>query len=228
MSDAVKSRTLNIVLPAIFASLAVFMTLANIVFTFPILPYLRFELAEIPVVIVFLIMGPVPGLTSAGIYWAILNLVGEWVPIGPAMKFLSLAPTLVGLWIGISLYHRFFKGRKFGMATLGLGISFAIIARVIVTSLVNFVLLWYLFPSFLDIAVGSLTATLGLNISSPTAALLLTLLFTAIFNILHTFLSLLPSYMVVKTVAQVKIAGLGDLWIDKAVISSSPRYPDND
>lgn len=219
MSIEVKSRSLQIILPAIFASMAVFMTMANLVVPFPILPYLRFELAEIPVIVIFLIMGLIPGLTTTVIYWAILNVVGEWVPIGPAMKFLSLAPTLVGLWIGLAIYHRFLNERRSIAASLGLSISFAIISRVLVTSLLNFVLLWYLFPFFLDIAAGSLTSTLGLIVSSPTAAILLTLLFTAIFNIIHTFLSIIPSYLVVRALAKAKLAGLRKLWIDRTVVS---------
>ena len=214
-----KSRSLQVVLPAIFASIAVFMTMSNLVFPFPILPYLRFELAEIPVIIVFLIMGPIPGLTSTTVYWAILNVVGEWVPIGPTMKFLSLAPTLMGLWVGLVLYHRFLKGRRSIVASLGLSISFAIIFRLLVTSLLNFVLLWYLFPFFLDIAMGSLTSALGLTIPSKTAALLLTLLFTAVFNIIHTFLSIIPSYIVVKAVANARLPGLRGFWIDRTVVS---------
>jgi len=217
MAQEVRSRTLEIVLPAIFASIAVFMTLAGLVFPFPILPYLRFELAEIPVIVVFLIMGPIQGLTSAGLYWAILNVVGEWVPIGPAMKFLSLAPTLVGLWAGTVLYRRFFKERARIITSLGLSILIAIIARVAVTSLMNFVLLWYLFPFFLDLAAGSLSATLGLSLSSQVIILLFTLLFTTIFNIIHTFLSVIPSYMIIKAVARTTIAGFKKLWIDEAI-----------
>lgn len=200
---------------AIFASLAVFLTLAKLVFPFPILPYLTFELAEIPVVVVFLIMGPVPGLTSAVIYWGILNVVGEWVPIGPAMKFLSIGPTLIGLWLGLVLYNRLFKKRNSVTASLGLSITMAIILRVLVTTLLNFVVLWYLFPFFLDLAAGSLKAALGLNISSSAVALGFALVFTAIFNVIHTFLSVLPSYAISKAVAQARIPGLKDIWIDR-------------
>ena len=218
MPSEIRLRTLEIVFAAIFASIAVYMTMAKLVFPFPILSYLRFELAEIPVIIVFLISGPAPSLTSAVIYWAILNFVGEWVPLGPAMKFLSLAPTLLGLWAGLILHHRFLKGRGGKAASLILGISLAIVARVLVTSLLNFVILWYLFPFFLDIASESLKSALGLDIPSSIAALLWSLLFTAIFNVMHTFLSVIPSYAVIRAVALTKMPGLGRLWIDKATM----------
>jgi len=218
MSGEVRSRTLEVVFAAVFASMAVFMTMAQLVFPFPILTYLRFELAEIPVIIVFLTSGLVPSLTSATIYWAILNVVGEWVPIGPAMKFLSLAPTLVGLWIGLTLHHRLLKGRGGKAASLILGISFAIVARVLVSSMLNFVMLWYLFPFFLDLAAASLKSALGLDIPSSTAALMWSLVFTAIFNIMHTFLSVIPSYAIIRAMALTKMPGLGKLWIDKAAV----------
>lgn len=159
-------------------------------------------------------MGPIPGLSSTCIYWAILNFVGEWVPIGPAMKLLSLAPTLIGLWLGFELFKRLSRGRRSTIVPLGLSLSFGIILRVLVTSLLNFIILWYLFPFFLDVAAGSLISTLGINLTSQASTLLLTLFFTAIFNIIHTFLSFIPSYMVVKAVANTKLAGLRNMWFD--------------
>lgn len=223
MSGELRSTSLKIVMPAVFASLAVFMTLANLVFPFPILPYLRFELAEIPVIVVFLIMGPIPGLSSAVVYWGILNVVGEWVPIGPAMKLLSLGPTILGLWAGLLVYNKLIKKRNSVTASLGLSIAMGIIFRVLVTSLLNFVLLWYLFPFFLDLASGSIKAVLGLDISSSVTALAFALLFTALFNIIHTFLSVLPSYAISKTVAQARIPGLKAIWIDEATQSTDSK-----
>jgi len=45
-------RTLiDVSISGVIASLAVVMTLAKLVFPYPLLPYLKFELAEIPVVL---------------------------------------------------------------------------------------------------------------------------------------------------------------------------------
>jgi predicted membrane protein len=70
--------------------------------------------------------------------------------------------------------------------------------------------LWYLFPFFLNIASTSIKATVGLDVPSPVAALIWTLIFTAAFNILHILLSIIPSYIVVKMISK---AGITKLWI---------------
>lgn len=214
MSSQKRLNSLKIVMPAIFASMAVFMTIANMVFPFPILPYLRFELAEIPVVTLFYLMGPVQGLSSAAIYWGVLNIVGEWIPIGPAMKFLSLAPTILGLFIGIKMYEKRVKRSANKIIFYCLPILFAIIFRVAVTSLMNYVLLGYLFPYFLDFAMGSLASSLGLNIAERSLGLIFTLIFTGIFNVIHTFITIVPSLTVVNSIVKMRLAGL-NVWLNK-------------
>ena len=207
-----KAKTLNVCLAAVCASLAIYMTIFKLVFAFPIIPYLKFEFAEIPVVVAFFAAGPLWGLASSVIYWIILTMVGEWTPLGPAMKFLAVMPMLVGLWTGYKLHKGFLKGKWGVKGFLALSLPLAAVFRVISTSLLNFVVLWYLFPFFLNIASASIKSTLGLNISSPVTALMWTLLFTATFNILHIPLSIIPSYIVVKAASK---AGIAKLWISE-------------
>jgi riboflavin transporter FmnP len=207
--------TFEVVFAALCASLAIFMTFYKVVFAFPILPYLKFELAEIPVVIAFLVAGPFSGLLSSVIYWIILTLVGEWTPIGPAMKFLAVAPTILGLWAGFALSRRLRKNPGIAMS-MSVGIVLAMVARVIVTSLMNLLVLWWLFPFFLDIAANHLKAILGFQADSSYMVLLMTLVFTAVFNIMHLFLSVIPSYyLVVKAFARVKPVGLRKIWVQR-------------
>jgi len=206
--------TFELVFAALCASLAVFLTLYKVVFAFPILPYLKFELAEIPVIIAFLVSGPFSGLLSSVIYWIILTLVGEWTPIGPAMKFLAVASTILGIWAGFVLSKRI-RRNSFRLSMF-LGIVLAIVIRLIITSLMNFLVLWWLFPFFLDIAAKYLSVTIGFKADSPSAILVVTLVFTAFFNILHLFLSLIPSYYLVsRIVARVKPIGLRGAWVKK-------------
>jgi riboflavin transporter FmnP len=170
------------------------------------------RLQRFPVVVAFFSAGPLWGLILAVIYWAVLTLVGEWSPLGPVMKFLAVAPMLLGLWAG-STIHRRLLNSKWGIGGLfALSLPIAIVLRVIVTSLLNFIVLWWLFPFFLEIASTSIKATLGIDIPGREAALMWTLAFTAIFNIIHVFLSTIPSYTVAKAVSKAKIA---KLWIDE-------------
>jgi len=209
--------TFEIVFAALCASLAIFLTLYKVVFAFPVLPYLEFELAEIPVVIAFLIGGPFPGLLSSVIYWIILTLVGKWTPIGPAMKFLAVAPTILGLWAGFALSRRLRKNPSIAFSML-MGIVLAMVARVVVTSLMNLLVLWWLFPFFLNEAAKYLSATIGFQADSPFAVLVVTLVFTALFNILHLFLSVIPSYYLVsKVIAHVKPMSVRGAWYQRTL-----------
>lgn len=207
--------TFEIVLAALCAGLAIFLTVYKVVFAFPILPYLKFELAEIPVVLAFLVAGPFSGLLSSVIYWIILTMVGEWTPIGPLMKFSAVAPTILGLWAGFVLSRRIRKNPGI-LLSMTLGTILAVVARIIVTSLMNFIVLWWLFPSFLDLAAKYLKATIGFQADSPYSILLMTLVFTAVFNIIHSFISIIPSYyLVVKAVVRVKSIGLKKPWFQR-------------
>jgi riboflavin transporter FmnP len=197
------------------------MTLYKVVFAFPIIPYLKFELAEIPVVIAFLLAGPFSGLLSSVIYWVILTLVGEWTPIGPAMKFLAVAPTILGLWAGFALSRRLRKNPSIAFSMI-MGIVLAMVARVVATSLMNLLVLWWLFPFFLDMAAKYLSVTVGFQADSPFAVLVVTLVFTALFNILHLFLSVIPSYYLVgKVITRVKPVGARGAWF-QTILSETP------
>ena len=132
---------------AIFGALAAVLAVLPLSFPFPLIPYLRFEVAEIPVVIAFLGFGPLPGIVSALTYWGVLTLVGEFTPIGPAMKFLAVASMLLGLWVGFKLSKNSYR------LGLTLGFLFGSLLRVLAMTAANYVILLYLFPEFLDLSL---------------------------------------------------------------------------
>ncbi|MEM1558553.1 MAG: hypothetical protein QXT26_05435 [Thermoproteota archaeon] len=211
----IRYSAFEIVLASLCAGLAIFLTVYKVVFAFPILPYLKFELAEIPVVMAFFVAGPLSGLLSSVIYWIILTMVGEWTPIGPLMKFLAVAPTILGLWAGFVLSRRIRKNPSI-LLSMTLGTILAVAVRIIVTSLMNFLVLWWFFPLFLDLAAKYLRATIGFQADSPYAILLMTLVFTAVFNVIHSLISIIPSYyLVVKAVVRVKSMGLKRPWLQR-------------
>ncbi|MDW8034077.1 MAG: hypothetical protein RMI79_03970 [Nitrososphaerota archaeon] len=215
MSSIFKYNAFEIAFAALCAGLAIFLTLYKAVLAFPILPYLKFELAEIPVVMAFLVTGPFTGLLSSVIYWIILTMVGEWTPIGPLMKFLAVAPTILGLWTGLFLSRKIKKGLSL-LKSMIFSTVFAIIFRVIVTSLMNFLVLWVFFPFFLNLAAKYLNATIGFQSNSPYDVLLMTLAFTAVFNFLHSLLSIIPSYyLVIKAITKVKLMGVKKPWLQR-------------
>ena len=194
----VGSHTFKLSCAAGFASLAAILAILPLSFPFPIITYLKFDFAEIPVVVAFLMFGTWPGMVSAITLWILLNFFGSWTPIGPAMKFASVISTLIGLWIGSGFKNAPIKGFKTWGHSI-LMITLGAIMRIIVMSVLNYVVIWIMFPFFLDIAAKTITLTIGLTFKSSFDALIWILIFTAVFNTLHTLLSVLPSLTIVKT-----------------------------
>ena len=56
--------------------------------------------------------------------------------------------------------------------------------------------------------------TIGLDAASDFSALLWTLLLTAVFNAIHIFVSVIPSYALIKTILRLKTT-LGKAWLDE-------------
>ncbi|MEM1655899.1 MAG: ECF transporter S component [Nitrososphaerota archaeon] len=202
------------------ASLAALLAVLPLSFPFPIIPYLKFDLAEVPVFLAFLTLGPSAGVFSAAVYWLVLLFVGAFSPLGPTMKFAAVLSTLIGLWAGFKLR----PSRGMGFI---LGIIFGCIIRVILMSVFNYLVLVYMFPGFLEFAAASISAFLGLRIVDELAALPLIMIFTAIFNVLHVPLSIIPAYLVVKSLIKVgeSRGGAYELWYARLARVASKRSP---
>jgi riboflavin transporter FmnP len=201
---------LKITSSAVFGALAAIMAVLPLSFPFPILPYLRFDLAEIPVAVAFFLYGPVAGIISSVIYWFILNAVGQFAPIGPALKFLAVISMLMGAWAGVKVVSRLTGAARVLVASMLLGA----VVRILVLTLANYVVLWILLPDFLGFAGSSLTASLGLSLDPGLAVLQLALVVTAVYNLLHIPLSMLPSYFIVGKILSRRIGGtLSQPWI---------------
>ena len=181
---------------AVFGALSAVLTFVPSL-RFPILPYLRFELAELPVMVGTFIYGPVLGIISSFAYWIILNFIGEFQPYGPFMKFLSVLGMIIGTWIGVGIIRKLKLSASPGF---GLILSLAAFIRIVLMSMLNYIMLLVLLPSFLDLAANSLSASLGLKFQSSLDAMILIVIFTGIFNLIHTILSMIPAYSIVKVV----------------------------
>src|SRR2546427_3296446 len=72
--------------------------------SFPILFYLKFDIAEIVDVTAFLIFGPVAGLITAAVHGTILTAApGGAGPFGASLKFLSVLSTYGGVMLASRL-----------------------------------------------------------------------------------------------------------------------------
>lgn len=187
---------------AVFGALAALITLAAppaLQPPFPILFYLKFDVAEVVDLSSFMIFGPSAGLLTAGIHGLILGTVGGaagFGPFGASLKFLGVLTTYVGLWLA----SRFGKSRIVGaglkMTLLGL------LTRVSLMTVVNY--LYILFISQIVFGMDYLgypqflLSQVGINVSG--AGLIgYVLLLTAVYNAVHVIFSMVVSLLLVNT-----------------------------
>jgi riboflavin transporter FmnP len=178
----------------IFSALAIVLTVNKAEIPFPFLPYLKFDFAEIPVMIALLLGGFVPGLITEVIHWIGLSLARGWV-LGPLMKFLAVIPMIAGFWLGIRIYRTIYSGKSI-VAALALAVLF----RVVVCSITNIVLFLFIAPEYIEFAGYALKAT-GIDVSSNFDILIWTLTLTGIFNALHVLLSSIVALALFKAAA---------------------------
>ena len=134
---------------AVFGSLAALTTIvlpANIQPAFPLLTFLRFDPAELFDVLAFLIFGPIPGLITATVHWAILAETGTNGILGPTGKFAAVLSTLFGLWLGSMAYRRFALRAANASVALGTMLGFAALTRVGLMLVVNYFIFTYIGP----------------------------------------------------------------------------------
>ena len=192
MSEYTKSVVAAYVI--VFSALALVLTFSKAEIPYPLLPYLKFDFAEIPIMMALLLGGLVPGLATAVIHWIGLSLARGWV-LGPLMKFLAVAPMVAGFWLVIRLYKRKWTAKSIAVAFLA-----GIAARVVVCVALNAVVLLYVAPEFLRFSEYALKAA-GINIASTSDVLLWTLTLNAIFNVLHVILSSTVAIVLFKAAA---------------------------
>lgn len=177
----------------VFSALAVILASIKAEVPYPLLPYLKFDFAEIPVMIVLFIMGPIPSLITEVIHWISLTVTHGWV-LGPIMKFISVVPMILGFWLGTAAYKKISGGARYNsIISFILGNIIGIIARVVVASIANIIVL-----------------TGGMYGTPPTLVALMTiLLLTGIFNTLHVPISSIVSAIIVRG-AVVRIPTIGE------------------
>lgn len=176
------------------AAISAAMAMMPLSFSYPPIPYLRFDLAEVPVFLALLGFGPLAGFLSATVYFMALLLMGQFSPLGPLMKYAAVVSTFLGICAGARLANGYGRMRLAIAGTLGAAL------RIAVMTAINYVVLVVLFPEFLEFAVGTLSAFTGTKLDPLTTGLLLVLAHTAIYNALHTVMSVALSATVLKAV----------------------------
>ncbi|MBS7606248.1 ECF transporter S component [Candidatus Bathyarchaeota archaeon] len=182
---------------AVFSSLSLILATVRAEVPFPPLPYLKFDFAEVPVMMVFMLGGPISALIAETIHWIGLISRGGW--LGPTMKFLAVTPMIGGFWIGIKTGIRLLRGhRKISLRRIFLsGMIIGIILRVIVCTFTNIMLFLFISPGYLQFAEATLK-TVGIKVTSTLDVWIWTLMLTGIFNAIHVPLSSIISLLILK------------------------------
>jgi riboflavin transporter FmnP len=211
---------------AVFGSLAALSTVivpARIQPAFPIMPFLRFDPAEVFSVLAFLIFGPIAAIIAASVHWFFLTLTstGSTGPLGPAVKFASVLSTLLGLWLGSAIYQRVLGVRRHMIVALGTMLCFAIAVRVGLLLIVNYFVFTYIGPvifniQYIEFSQRTLQATLGLRFVSSWAIVGAMLFYTSIFNAVHAVFSVIVPYFIFTPLSlKVPEIASGHPWISR-------------
>ena len=192
---------------AVFAALAAILTLAKAEVPFPLIPYLKIDFSEIPIMIAFFMFGPIAGATSTVIQWIFLNFTGSDAPLGPAIKFIAIISTLGGFWLGNEIYRRFKGNTVRPTLAILMALGNGMLLRVISMTIVNYVVLVYIGPVFfgadyLAFAKITLETVTGWQFGSVTMVLAYTLLFTAVYNIVNTLVAAIPAGLIVSPITK--------------------------
>lgn len=176
-------RSVIIAYIIVLSALAIALTFSRAEIPYPLLPYLKFDFAEIPVMLSLLLGGLYPGLVTAVIHWIGLTIARGWF-LGPLMKFLAVAPMVIGFWLGM----RIMRKDLLLLRSIAVALSFGIVLRVIVCAIINTAVLLFIAPEYLRFSAACLKA-IGMSVSSEIDALSWTLIFNAVFNALHVIFS---------------------------------------
>ncbi|MCS7094437.1 MAG: hypothetical protein NZ988_01325 [Thaumarchaeota archaeon] len=192
MSQARVPKSLWIAGVAALGGAAIAAGVARLSMPFPLLPFLRFDSAEIFDVLSMTLFGPVGGVVTTLAHWyGLIVNGGSLVPgVGETMKLTAVLSMLFGLYTGIRL-----SGGSFWWGLVG-----AVASRTLVMALVTFLLYYVLLPEvYLPFGSRALQRV-GITVQGElTLAMLMTVL-NAVFNLLHVFLSVVPAYAIHRSV----------------------------
>ncbi len=184
---------------ATFGALAALITLAAppaIQPPFPILYYLKFDVAEVVDVSAFLIFGPLAGLLTAILHGSILAVApGSGGPFGPSLKFFAVVSTYAGLVLASKLgKHSLFR-------TSLLMTVLSLLTRVALMTAVNYLYIVLLaqvvFGQDYLFFGGLVLGQAGINVTGVTLILYI-LGLTAIYNAVHVVFSVAVSFFLVR------------------------------
>ncbi|MDG7052216.1 MAG: hypothetical protein JRN19_07205 [Nitrososphaerota archaeon] len=185
------NRTQYYSLIAMLSATAGAMTLAHLEFPFPLLPFLQFDLAEVPDTVAFMLLGPAGGLLTLLIHTLILYTHGSFTVFSPIFKFLAVSPMFLGMYIGGSLSKNWSKKSRYIIIIL-LGTTMRVIVDLFATLALYFVIMPSLYLPTANLAMS----IVGIHISNPFEIALFLSGITSLFNLIAAPITIILSYAV--------------------------------
>lgn len=200
----------RLALTAVLASVAALLSLSSLSIPFPLLPFLKFDLAEVPDVFSFILLGPSGGMTVTLIHWMLLNLHSSFDPIiGPTMKFMAVFATMLGIYAGTYFVKAGFSKWKIYASLLISGT----IVRFIIMIPPTFLLYYLISPTrYLPFAVQSLSE-FGIHVSGVLAAALLVTIITGVYNITHAIITITFVWLIYSATDRMGVINSGVNWL---------------
>jgi len=180
----VRSAYIKISYCAVFGALAALISILKFEIPMPILFWLKFDFAEIPDMIAYLLGGFEVGIITTFIHMLLLNISATHPIIGPMAKFSAV----ISMMIGISILRRI-KSNP-GLIS---SITTAMVFRVVIMTFVNIIIFYVFLPGVL-LAMPKILEPFFGNLGSVEAALLVALALTGVYNAIHTGLTLSLAY----------------------------------
>jgi len=153
------SKTIAII--AMFAALTVALTIYSPVrIPAPYAPFLKYQIWEIPIVVAFLLFGPLVGVAVAIINTIVLLAVfpGD-LPTGPFYNLAAVLSMLLGIYVTVTFVMKSFKIRSEALVTVP-STALGSVLRVGVMTIVNYAFLRYPYPVGFSMSEEALIAIL--------------------------------------------------------------------
>ena len=191
---------------SIFGALALMISLSGLatVFSYPLAPFLKFDISEVVDVVALFLGGYLVGFITTFIHMLGLFVMGVDVPIGPPLKFLAIISMFPGFYIGKILRNK--MGTSAYKSNL-VGYFMAVNFRWIVMTIVNAVVLLYLVPYYLTFFIPQSSGNISdINVFLANKELVFKALMTALgiiasYNVFHGIFTIVVSvaiYNIIK------------------------------
>jgi riboflavin transporter FmnP len=138
------TKTLTII--ALFAAVSIVLSLSPLKFSAPFAPFLKYQVWEIAIVTAFLLFGLKVGVSISVINTLVLFVFfpGD-LPSGPIYNLIALLSTILGIYIiQKTLIKKFSRGKE--VILTALATASGVIMRVLIMTIVNWIVLPFPYP----------------------------------------------------------------------------------